>query len=234
MEHHTAPGSPEGESPPGDLASTSDLLKGTRMNLWPYRDAAPSPMSAQNQRQSLARAPGGGLLLLPDDGCLYRVHHLLLHTSKRGATGTFGGLMLGRWGWGLPPHAPSMRPLVLYAMCTASPCPCRPVPTHGTATAQLPLPTGVPARWGCSLATAALGCFISTPRSSSLFPTSHQSEADCSSPVLSLQHWGGIGGDLQVLTPTAFITPSPFLRKGISHELQWKSQRSTKGVEFRV
>lgn len=108
------------------------------------------------------------------------------------------------------------------------------VPTHGTGTTQLPLPTSIPARWGCSLATAALGCFISAPRSSSLFPPSHQSEADCSSPVLSLLHWGGIRGDLQVLAPTAFITPSPFLRKEVSHEPQWKSQRSTKGVEFRV
>lgn len=78
------------------------------------------------------------------------------------------------------------------------------------------------------------GAFHFLTRSSSLFPASHQSEAVCSSPVLPLQHWGGNRGDLQVLTPTAFIIPSPFLRKEISHEPQWKSQRSTKGVEFRV
>lgn len=127
-EHHTAPGSLEGETSPGDLASSSDLLKGTRMDLWPYRGASPPPVSAQNQRQSLARAPRGGLLLLLGDEHLYQVHHLLLCTSQRGAAGLFGGLMLGRRDWGLPLRAPSVHPLVLYTMCTASPRPCWPRP----------------------------------------------------------------------------------------------------------
>lgn len=127
--------------------------------------------------------------------------------------------------------------------CTLHPSPYSVHPPHcftlpvlalSPHTAQLPVPAGIPARWECSLATVALGRFVSAPRSSSLFPPSHQPEADCSSPVLSLQRWGGIGGDLQVLAPTAFITPSAFLRKEISHEPQWKSQTSTRGVEFRV
>lgn len=86
-EHRAASGSPEGESPPSDLASTSDLLKGTGMDLWPHRAAAPSPVSAQKQRLSLARAPSGALLLLPDVMAA-SVSYILLHTPKRGATGT--------------------------------------------------------------------------------------------------------------------------------------------------
>lgn len=76
--------------------------------------------------------------------------------------------MLGRWGWDIPPRAPSLNPLVLDTPQTASPGPCWPRPRSGTA--QLPLSAGVPAHWGCSLATAALERFISTPCSSSLFP----------------------------------------------------------------
>lgn len=91
-------------------------------------------------------------------------------TSKSRATGTFRGLMLRRWGWGLPLRAPSLYSLVLHTVRTASPCPCWPVPTDGTGTTQLPLPTGVPVHWGCSPATAALGCLVSVPHASSLFP----------------------------------------------------------------
>lgn len=233
-ERHAAPGSLEGESPLGDLASSSELLKGTRMDLWPYRGAAPSPVSAQNQRQSLWHVH------LEEDFCLCLTsvstirYIICLSTRPRDATHTSGGLVLGRWGQGLLPRAPSMHPLCCTSCTQLHPSHASLVPTHGTGTTQLPCPTSIPASWGCSPATAALGCFISTPRSSSLFPPSHQSEADCSSPVLSLQYWGCNGGDLQVLALMAFITPSPFLRKGISHEPQWKSRRSTRGVEFRV
>lgn len=64
--------------------------------------------------------------------------------------------------------------------CTFPKSPCAVHPTNSfplpLLASSLPryhtaaLSTGIPARWGCSLATAALECFISTPCSSSLFP----------------------------------------------------------------
>lgn len=204
------------------------------MDLWPHRAAAPSPASAQKQRLSPARAPSGALLLLPDVMGA-SVSCILLRTPERGATGTSGGLMLGHGAGASHRMHPPRVPLRCTPRAQLRLARAGLVPALGTGTTQLPLPTGIPARWGCSPATAALGRLVSA-RPLFLFipPPSHQSEAGCRSPVLSLQHWGGIGGDLRVLTPTAFITPSPFLRKEISHEPQWKSQRSTKGVEFRV
>lgn len=80
-------------------------------------------------------------------------------------------------------------PTACTSMCFTLPTQPCPHTRHSTGTARPPLPTGIPARWGSSLATAALGCFFSAPCSSSLFPPFHQFEAACSSPLLSLQHW---------------------------------------------
>lgn len=222
-ERHTAPGSPEGES----LAIVPITSRET-MVLWPYRGAVLSPMSAQNQRQS-GMCPSYSCLMcwMPQSGTSSACLHIPERDKRRLQT-----VYAGQMGLGHP------------TACTLPESPRAGHPTNSfpwpmLASAPLRYRTAAPfRRRTCSLGLqpghSSIGVFHFHTLLFLLIPPSHQSGTDRSSPVLSLQHWGGIGGDLQFLVPTAFITPSPFLRKEISHEPQWKSQRSTKGVEFKV
>lgn len=98
-------------------------------------------------------------VLLPD--VLGHLICLFAH-PREGQEAPSGGLS-GKMGLGHP------------TACAFPEFPCAVHPTNG-----FPLPmlryqavfpsTSIPARWGCSLATAALECFISTRCSSSLFP----------------------------------------------------------------
>lgn len=120
------------------------------MCLWPYRGAVPSLTSAQNQRQA-------GMCPLCSCLMCWGTSSACLHIQERGRR-HLQVVYLGRWGWGIPLHAPSLNSLVLFTPQTASPCPC-----SGTRQFSLPpayLLTGDAAwpqqRWSVSFPHAAL------------------------------------------------------------------------------
>lgn len=156
-EHHRAPGSPEAESLPIVPITSSDTE-------WICgRTEVLSHRSRQHRT-------GGRLACAPCApacaGLLTQAPHLLVCTSASGAPSD-GSC----WedGAGTSQPAPSLNPIVLFTPQTT----CTSLAHAGLAQLlryQFPPSTTIPARWGCSLATAALECFISTPCSSSLFP----------------------------------------------------------------
>lgn len=106
------------------------------------------------------------LVLLPD--VLDASVRLLICSFAHPRAGHLQIVHAGKMGLGHPTACPFPESPCAVHPTNSFPRPYWPHPCSGTR--QFPPSTGIPARWGCSLATAALECFISTPCSSSLFP----------------------------------------------------------------